>query len=214
MDVESDAARAAKAITIIQRLDERYGRPIWRPVHGPLDELVLTTLSQHTSDTNSERAFASLRSRFPDWRAVAEAETAEIAEAIRSGGLARRKAERIREVVRQVLAEDGQGDLDSLATLPLGEAKARLTALPGVGPKTAACVLLFGLGRPALPVDTHVYRVSRRLGLLDPATTPEEAHERLEALVPPDDVYAFHVNMIRHGRAVSVARRPPSAPSP
>ncbi len=185
-------------------LGEVYGRP-----HGdPISELVLTILSQHTNDTLSGKAFAKLLAAFPTWDVMADAPVAAIEQAIRDGGLARQKAPRIKAVLERIRAERGGYDLGFLVTLPLDDAKRWLQALPGVGPKTAACVLLFALGRPALPVDTHVYRVSRRLGMIGPSVTEAKAHEVLERLVPSDDVYAFHVALIKHGRYVCTARRP------
>jgi endonuclease-3 len=196
---------------VLRRLETSYGRPAWRVEHTPLDELVLTILSQHTSDINCERAFASLRAAFPTWDEVVAAPDDAIADAIRAGGLARVKAPRIKMVVSQVLAGNL---LDGIEKRPLAEAKALLRSLPGVGPKTAACVLLFACQRPALPVDTHVYRVSQRIGLIDGSTNPEDAHEALEALLDPQDVYSFHVNMIQHGRAICRARSPQCAGCP
>ena len=199
---DEDVARAAE---MLQRLERDYGRPDWHISRPPLDELVLTILSQHTSDANCERAFNSLRAAFPAWTDVADADEDDIAEAIRSGGLATVKAPRIKAVVTGALASDL---LDDLPRLPLSEAKARLQSLAGVGPKTAACVLLFACHRPALPVDTHVYRVSQRVGLISDGTSAERAHELLERLLSPDDVYSFHVNVIRHGRQACRARNP------
>lgn len=190
---------------VLRRLETCFGRPSWQVEHTPLDELVLTILSQHTSDINCERAFASLRAAFPTWDEVVAAPDDAIADAIRAGGLARVKAPRIKMVVSRVLAGNL---LDGIEKRPLAEAKALLRSLPGVGPKTAACVLLFACRRPALPVDTHVYRVSQRVGLIDGATNAEDAHEALEALLDPQDVYSFHINMIQHGRAICRARSP------
>jgi endonuclease-3 len=185
-----------------------YGTPTWRPHHPPLDELVLTILSQHTSDVNSVRAFNALRAAFPTWEAVRDAPVAAVAAAIQSGGLAQVKAPRIQAVLRRIWEERGSFDLDFLRTEPLDQARAWLTGQPGVGPKTAACVLLFSCGRPALPVDTHVHRVARRLGLVPDRVSAEGAQLLLEAMVPPDDYYAFHLNLIRHGREVCKAPRP------
>ena len=194
---------------ILRCLDAAYGQRTWKPIHTPLDELILTILSQHTSDINSERAFRELRRRFPTWEAVRRAPVRDVADAIRSGGLAEQKAPRIQEALDHILSQGTETDWShALNTLPLSEAKARLTALPGVGPKTAACVLLFACDRPALPVDTHVFRVSRRLGLIEPSVTPEQAHDRLEQLLRPEDVYSFHLNMIAHGRRVCTGRKP------
>ncbi len=185
-----------------------YGPYAFTPRYDPMEELVYTILSQHTSDANSERAFRSLRDRFADWDAVAAAPVDEIEDAIRHGGLARVKAPRIQDVVRQVRDRLGGYDLGFLARLPLPEAKAWLLELPGVGPKTAACVLCFALGRPALPVDTHVYRVASRLGLIGPRVSADAAHEMLESALRPGQVYAFHMDLIQHGRAVCRAQRP------
>ena len=197
-----------KAREIGRLLEEEYGRPALRKRLSPLDELVLTILSQHTSDMNSDRVFAVLKERFPVWEAVRDAAVDEIADAIKSGGLARMKAPRIKELLQRLSAERGSLDLDFLHGMELEEGRSYLLNLGGVGPKTAACVLLFSCGKPAFPVDTHVHRVSRRLGLIGPATTADEAHRLLEAMVPPDEVYTFHVNLITHGRRVCKAQRP------
>jgi endonuclease III len=194
-----------KTVDVLSRLGRHYGRPEWHPSGRPLEELVSTILSQHTSDTNCERAFSSLRRAFPTWEQVAVADVDDVADAIRSGGLANMKAPRIQSVVSEVLAS---GLTERLGAMPLDEAKAALQSLPGVGPKTAACVLLFACGRPALPVDTHVYRVTCRVGLIDAHTSPEQAHGELEAMLPPGDVYAFHINVIRLGREICKARSP------
>lgn len=193
---------------IITRLEEAYGPLKHGPDLDPLSCLIATILSQNTSDRNSHRAFASLISRFKTWEEVADAPEQEIAEAIKMGGLAEIKAPRIKRILTRIRDERGQLALDFLAGLPLAEAKAWLTRLPGVGPKTASCVLLFSLGKPALPVDTHVYRVAKRLGLIGPGVSPEKAQELLETQVPPDLVYSFHLNLIEHGRKVCRAQRP------
>jgi len=201
---------------IIGLLRQEYGELRWRPRSDPMSELVGTILSQNTSDTNSGRAFARLVDRFPTWESLLGADPTAIAEAIRVGGLARIKAPRIKAVVEEVWARRGslrqaQGrpfDLAFLAEMPLEEAKAWLRSLPGVGPKTAACVLLFALGRPALPVDTHVYRVARRLGLVPPRVGAAEAHGLLEGMLTPDEVYPFHMSLIKHGRRICKAQRP------
>ena len=199
-----------RAAAVLHRLEAVYGRPSWRPEahHGPLEELVQTILSQHTSDLNSGRAYESLRLRYPSWADVATAPTTDVAEAIRCGGLARQKARTIQAVLDSVLDEDGSSLLDGLETLPLDVARRRLTGLPGVGPKTAACVLRFACGRPALPGDPHGYRVTRRIGLIPSTVSAEQAHALLEAIVEPEDVYSFHLNLIAHGRRVCTARVP------
>ena len=202
--------------TIRDRLRGFYGRPRNEPHDAPLDELVLTVLSQNTNDRNRDVAYARLRARFPeegdgpgpDWEAVAAAPVAEVEEAIRPGGISRVKSRRIQAMLGAIAAERGSLDLEPLATAPREEALEMLERLPGVGRKTAACVLLFSFDRPELPVDTHVYRVASRLGLIRPKASFEEAHETLLALTDPGDVYELHVNMIRHGRRICHARNP------
>lgn len=193
---------------IIDLLGQEYGSPQWQPRTDPLSELIAAILSQNTSDLNSHRAFDKLISTFGSWEKVAMASSDEIAEAIQCGGLSRVKAPRIKAVLEGILKSRGSLDLGFLSNLPVPEAKAWLRALPGVGPKTAGCVLLFALGQPVLPVDTHVYRVSRRLGLIDQRASPEAAHLLLEEIVPPDAVYQFHLDILAHGRRVCRARRP------
>lgn len=195
---------------VLEALETLYGR-VARRVHlDPVDELVATVLSQHTSDVNTARAFESLKAAFPTWDAVVSAPTDEVADAIRSGGLATQKAPRIQTILADVERNYGDYTLDGLRDKPVGEARAALTRMNGVGPKTASCVLLFSLGLPALPVDTHVHRVSRRLGLIPDRLSAEAAHEALESQLPKDAdvVYSFHMLMIRHGREVCVARLP------
>jgi endonuclease-3 len=203
--------RRATIEIVLGRLGERYEHPAWsEPRLDPVSELVLTILSQNTSDLNSARAFGLLRAAYPDWDAVLAAPTNEVADIIRPGGLANVKAPRIQRVLAEVrdATVDAPYDLAFLGGLPLEEAKAWLAGLPGIGPKTAAIVLLFGFGRPALPVDTHVFRVATRLGLLPPKTDVVRAHALLEASLAPEEVYPFHVELIRHGREVCHARRP------
>ena len=190
------------------RLRAHYGPRTWEARREPLDELVFTVLSQHTSDINTFRTHASLVKRFPTWGAVMSAEVAAVAEAIKMGGLSRVKAPRIQAILRDIEEKRGDLDLTFLRDLSLEEGRRWLLDLPGVGPKTAACVLLFSLGKPALPVDTHVHRVARRLGLIDQKTTADKAHPALEALVQPEQVYNFHVDLIEHGRQVCHAQRP------
>jgi endonuclease-3 len=204
--VENGLVEKAREIGAL--LEEEYGRPSPRQRLSPLDALILTVLSQHTSDLNSDRAFASLKERFESWDAIRDAGVGEIADAIRSGGLAQMKAPRIKSLLESLSAERGSLDLDFLHDMDLEGARAYLLGLGGVGPKTAACVLLFACGKPAFPVDTHVHRVARRLGLIGQTTTAGEAHRVLEALVPPEEVYAFHVSLITHGRRVCKSQRP------
>jgi endonuclease-3 len=200
--------RREKAKQVHQCLLEAYGEPTWRQHLDPVSELVSTILSQNTNDTNRDVAFDRLRERFPTWEQVRDAAEAAVIEAIRPAGLANQKGPRIQEALRLVTEERGELSLDFLADWPVDEAKDWLTSIKGVGPKTAAIVLLFSLGRPAFPVDTHVHRVSGRLGLIGPRITREKAHEALEDLVAPEDYYAFHLNMIRHGREVCTSRKP------
>ena len=193
---------------VLSLLGGEYGPIQWEPRLDPASELVSTVLSQHTSDINSERAFQNLMDTFGSLEAVAEADVERIAEAVRMGGLARVKAPRIKAVLQQVIKEQGSLDLDFLREMPLAEAKAWLTRLPGVGPKTAAIILCFALGMPAMPVDTHIHRVSKRLGLIGPKVSADAAHDILEAMVKPEEVFAFHVFLIAHGRRVCKAQRP------
>ncbi|MHB0870120.1 MAG: endonuclease III domain-containing protein [Chloroflexota bacterium] len=208
MTVRSSEPLEARVEEIARLLEEEYGRPAPRRRMRPLDELVLTILSQHTSDANSSRAFQGLKERFESWEAVRDADQGAIAEAIRSGGLARIKAGRIKDLLLRLSEERGSLDLDFLRGSPLDEAREYLLRLDGVGPKTAACVLLFSCDLPAFPVDTHIHRVTRRLGLIGPTTSAEEAHRILESVVPAAEVYPFHVNVITHGRRVCKAQRP------
>ena len=193
---------------LIEILDGEYGRAPQRPSGAPMTELVLTLLSQHTSDHNSGQAMHRLLARFPGWDAVIAAPTAAVEEAIRPGGLAPTKAPRLQALLEELKRRSPDFDLHELETMPLAEAKAWLRSLPGVGPKTAACVLLFALARPALPVDTHVERVARRLGLVPRKTSTERTHDRLEAMLEPDQVYPFHIDLIQHGRRTCHARSP------
>ena len=189
-------------------LDEAYGRPPERPHGDAISELVLALLSQHTSDHNSGRAFHRLIERFPAWEDVIEAPTSAVEDAIRPGGLAPTKAPRIQALLAEVREQAPGYELGFLETMPLEDAKAWLRALPGVGPKTAAIVLLFALGRPALPVDTHVERVAKRLGLAPARMPVVKVHDELEAQLEPDEMYAFHVDLIQHGRRTCHARSP------
>jgi endonuclease III len=197
-----------KLRAVYERLVASYGPRMLNPSGDPLDELIGTILSQNTSDTNSERAHQRLRASYPTWEDVLDASDREIYEAIKPAGLGNIKAPRIRNTLREILKRCGELNLDFLDALPLDEARRWLTSLSGIGPKTAACVLLFALGRPAFPVDTHVHRVMRRLGLIGPKISAERAHELLEAALPPEWVYEFHVGLIRHGRRVCQAQRP------
>lgn len=193
---------------VVVALRARYGTPERGAPDPPIDGLVATILSQNTSDINTERSFAALKRRFPNWDAVVDAPVAEVAEAIRGGGLADRKAPRIQEVLRSIRETTGGYDLSFLGGMEVGEARDWLTALNGVGPKAASCVLMFNLGRDAMPVDTHVHRVALRLHLIPPGTTAEKAHALLEAQLPSGAAHDAHLLIIRHGRETCTARRP------
>jgi endonuclease-3 len=199
----------AKVRAIHKILLKAYGEPE-RSQMDAVSELVCTILSQNTNDANRDRAYTSLRGKFPTWEHVRDAPTRQVVAAIRPAGLANQKGPRIQRVLRRIAETDPQGrlDIDFLADLPVEEAKQWLMSLDGVGPKTAAIVLLFSLNRPAFPVDTHIHRVTTRLGLIPPGTTAEKAHGLLEALVPTEWYYPFHLNVIAHGRAVCKAHKP------
>ena len=192
----------------ISLLSERYGPFSQEPRLDPAHEVVFTILSQHTSDTNSARAFRLLMDRFGTLEEVAQGDTADIEEAILPGGLARIKGPRIKEVLNRMLELNGSLDLSFLREMPLDEAKSWLRQLPGIGPKSAGIILSFALGRPAMAIDTHIFRVSKRLGLIGPKVNAEKAHDILEAAVAPDQVLQFHSAFITHGRQVCKAQRP------
>jgi len=208
--VPDQRALALRFASITDDLDAAYGPFMLRPNGEPLDQVIATILSQHTSDTNTARSWRSLRERFATWDEVIAAPTGDVADAIRMGGLANQKAPRIQGVLEEVRERTGGFDLGFLAGLPIAEALAWLTSLHGVGPKTAACVLLFALGRPAQPVDTHVHRVTLRIGLVPPGTSPERSEHILEDLLGdnPQTTYAAHKGLIAHGRAICTARNP------
>jgi endonuclease III len=195
---------------VVRVLDDAYGRPVLSPRYPPVDELVYTILSQNTADVNTDRSFAALKARFPRWTEVRDAPVAQIEATIAPGGLAHTKAPRIKAALEALSERTGEPDLAALHGMSDAGAQEYLTRLPGIGPKTAACVLLFALGRPVMPVDTHVHRVARRLGLIPAQASAEQAHPDLTALAGPkaEDVYAAHVDLVRHGRRVCRARRP------
>jgi endonuclease III len=190
------------------RLLDFYGQPTWRNPLPPVDELVSTILSQNTNDINRDRAFESLRRLFPSWEAVRDAAPGSVVAAIRQAGLANQKGPRIQQVLREITSERGSLELEFLKDMPLEEARTWLKKFKGVGPKTAAIVLLFSLGRPAFPVDTHIYRVTGRIGLRPEKMTVEDAHAHLEKLFLPNAYYAAHLNIIRLGREICSARKP------
>ena len=198
----------ARVRTIRDRLRAYYARPRNIPHRAPLDELVLTILSQNTNDRNRDIAYGRLRARFASWGQVAAAPREDVEDAIRPGGISKVKSGRIQEILQTIEGRRGGLDLDWLESAPREEALEFLEALPGVGRKTAACVLLFSYDRPELPVDTHVYRVTQRLGLVPPKAPFRTAHELMRELTDPPDVYELHVNLIRHGRRLCKSQRP------
>lgn len=199
---------AQRALKIHERLLEFYGEPIWRNPLPAIDELVSTILSQNTNDINRDRGFNALRAKFGTWEEVRDAQTTDVVNAIRPAGLANQKGPRIQQVLRSITEERGSLDLAFLENLTVDEARAWLTRFNGVGPKTAAIVLCFSLNKPAFPVDTHIYRVTGRIGLRPEKMTVEQAHPHLESLFPPETYYAAHLNIIRLGREICQARRP------
>lgn len=198
-----------KIAAVHRHLGEAYGYPTWQP-HGEtaIDELILTFLGQNTSDANAAHAFTSLKAAYPTPQAVMDAPVDALTEVIRSGGLAKQKAPRIQAALRGIYAERGGFDLSWLAGLPVEEARAWLIRLDGVGAKTASIVLLFCFNRPAFPVDTHVHRTTRRLGLAPSTASPDKVMRIIEEHASPSTFYPLHMNLISHGRAVCKAQRP------
>ena len=196
-----------ETLRIHELLLAEYGDHLWH-ARDPVETLVSTILSQNTNDVNRDRAFQRLRQRFPTWEAVRDAPPEEVIGAVRPAGLAPTKVPRIQNALRRITTEQGEICLDFLIDMPLEEARRWLLSIRGIGPKTAAIVLLFALGRPAFPVDTHIHRVSRRLALIPMKTTREKAHELLEETLPSEIYYAFHLNLIAHGRTICHARSP------
>ena len=196
-----------RAIKIHEKLLEFYGEPVWRNPLPAIDELVSTILSQNTNDVNRDRAFDALRAKFPTWEAVRDAKTKVVIAAIKPAGLANQKGPRIQQVLKAITKERGNLDLSFLKTMSVEDARAWLTKFNGVGPKTAAIVLCFSLHMPAFPVDTHVYRVTGRIGLRPEKMTVEQAHPHLEGVFLPETYYAAHLNIIRLGREICTARK-------
>jgi endonuclease-3 len=199
---------ASYAGEIHHRLLARYGIPEWRPHYAPMDELVLTILSQSTSDVNSLRAFEALKARYPSWQAVLDAPTEELRNTIALAGLSQIKTPRIQAILARIKAERGGFSIDFLADLPEDEAMAWLTSFHGIGHKTASLVLLFCFGKAAFPVDTHIWRVSKRLGLAGPKASAEQIKAIWERLTPPEWYYPLHLNLLRHGRETCHPSRP------
>lgn len=197
-----------KAIAIHHRLLKAFGIPEWRIALSPLDELVSTILSQNTNDHNRDLAFYSLKARFPKWEAVRDASSSEVISAIRIAGLANQKGPRIQAVLQQITSERGNLDLSFLKEMQGEDAREWLMRFKGVGPKTAAIVMQFALEKPAFPVDTHIHRVSGRLGLRPEKMTAEQSHQHLAGLFPPAEYGAVHLNLIRLGREICKARKP------
>lgn len=193
---------------IRQRLIDAFGIPEWRDPLPPVDELVSTILSQNTNDNNRDAAFKELKESFPDWEAVAAADTADVANAIRTAGLANQKAPRIQEALKEIKRHNGDSiDLAFLREMKIEEARSWLLDINGVGPKTAAIVLLFSLGIPAFPVDTHIYRVTGRIGIRPQNFSVEKTHKYLEERIPEDAYFDLHLNLIRLGREICGARK-------
>jgi endonuclease-3 len=197
-----------KALEVHQRLIQVFGERPRRRHLDAISELVSTIISQNTNDVLRDKAFDSLRQRFPTWEQVRDAPLEEVVEAIKIAGLSQQKAPRIQETLQRISTERGELSLEFLREMSVEEAKQWLTASKGIGPKTAAIILLFTLDMPAFPVDTHIHRLTKRLGLIPAKASREKAHELLEALMPPRAYYSFHLNLIRHGRETCQARRP------
>ncbi|MDT5062259.1 MAG: endonuclease [Acidobacteriota bacterium] len=206
---EEEAHAGEKPVRyIIQNLERTYGVPLNERASDPLDMLIKIILSQATSDTNSHRTFAALKKRFPTWDAALRARTSTIAATIRSGGLANQKAAVIKDVLRQVKKEHGTLDLSFLHKLSPEEAVNYLSQFRGIGPKTIACTLLFACRKEVFPLDTHIFRILRRVGLIPQKCTDARAHEIMNRIVPHGKFYSFHVNLIRHGRTLCRPRDP------
>lgn len=208
MNIPEFERRKAKYTPIASLLHEVYGYPGWRQHLAPLDELIDCILSQNTSDINRDRGFAALKQRYPTWNSVRDAPLQDLIDTIRPAGLANQKAPRIQAILQRISSEFGAMNIDFLGSIPVDEAKAWLTSLDGIGPKTAAIVICFAFNGAAFPVDTHIHRVGMRLGFLPNGISADKAHPVMEAIVPPSDYYPFHLNMIRHGREICQARRP------
>ncbi|MDO8535487.1 MAG: endonuclease III [Candidatus Omnitrophota bacterium] len=193
---------------ILRLIRRSYGKPRVFKASGPIDELIRTILSQNTSDTNSLAAFAVLKRYFKSWEELLDTDTSKLARLIRHAGLANIKAKRIKDVLLEIRSREGRLNLGSLRNMGTSEATAYLRSLKGVGPKTAACVLLFSFGKPVMPVDTHIYRVTGRLGLIPKSLSIEEAHSRLSIMVPKSLIYDFHLGIIEHGRKTCKAQNP------
>lgn len=193
---------------VVSKLEKIYGKAEWVYRHDPIDELIACILSQHTSDANSLRAFYNLKRTYPQWELAANAPVHQLADVIRNGGLADSKAPRIQQALREIKEREGSYDLSRLSSMSDRDARTYLMSLHGVGPKTAAIVLCFSLNRPVIPVDTHIFRVAWRLGFVEKRKGEAKAHDILQALIPEDIIFRFHMALIRHGREVCKAQRP------
>lgn len=200
--------RKAKYPPVAALLRQTYGELIWEQTQDAMDELVSCILSQNTSDNNRDRGFFALKERYPTWQSVVDAPTEELIETIRMAGLANQKAPRIQNVLRVIQEERGSYDIEFLRDMEVDEARHWLVSLDGIGPKTAAIVLCFSFNRPAFPVDTHIHRVGMRIGFLPDKISADKAHPVMEAIVPGEDHYQFHIHLIRHGRTICKARTP------
>jgi len=193
---------------IISILEKTYGVPKQNSHDDPVDCLIRTILSQNTNDLNRDRAFNSMMERFKNWEGVLKADPHRIASAIKIGGLSNTKSKRIKQILRSIKQEQGAIELDFLRELEPDQVEQKLLSYPGVGLKTVRCVQLFALSQPVFPVDTHIFRVTKRLGLILEKSSPEQAHATLGKMVPRRKMYSFHINLIRHGRALCRARNP------
>ncbi len=212
--IDNFEARKAKYAPVSRIFTDVYGPLEWQPGQSPMDELVSCILSQNTNDANRDRGFDALKARYPTWQDVVDAPTDDLIDTIRPAGLANQKGPRIQNALERIKDERGAYNIDFLADIPVAEAKSWLTSLGGVGPKTAAIVLCFAFNIPAFPVDTHVHRLSKRIGFIPEKTTADRAHVIMEAIVPPEDYFAFHIQLIRHGRTICKARNPLCAECP
>ena len=206
--VDNFAARKGKYAPVAAALTEVYGSLDWSREQDGMDELISCILSQSTNDTNRDRAFGRLKAAYPDWEAVRFADLDELTDVIRPAGLANQKAPRIQNVLQAIFDEAGEYSIDFLNERSIEDAKAWLVSLRGVGPKTAAIVLCFAYGRAAFPVDTHIYRVSKRIGFIPEKLSADDAHPVMEAITPPSDYFQFHIQLIQHGRDTCHARKP------
>ena len=208
INLHSLEALRTKYQAVSRALADLYGFPTWRQHLPPVDELIDTILSQNTSDVNRDKGFDQLKARFPTWEAVRDAPLEQVIDMIRPAGLSQTKGPAIQRVLREITDERGAITIDFLADMDTQAAKDWLTHFNGVGPKTAAIVLLFAFNKPAFPVDTHVHRVTQRLGLIGPKVGREQAHIDLEQIIPPAEFYQAHLNIIQHGRTLCKAQRP------